>query len=314
MATFATTTSNFSDLVQETVAKAAEDELRAVLVHAQKGLYRPTSFIKGTNLVRLGRYADASAVTTALTEGTAPNSLALTVSSESFSATQVGAVFEITDLASLDSPHEVIAINAERAGRQAAKSIDALTQAILVAGTSVQYVTATSRATLAASNVITGAQVKKIVALLGNNDVPRFSDGFYRAIVHPFTVYDLMTDTATGGWMDANKYVTNGKLLTGEVGQYGGVRFLETSDAKVWVDGGASSVDTFTTIFLGTDAFTMADSQRLTSYYVPFGGDHSDPIAQLAKIGWKVRFGCALVDEAGPRYINLEHGASLQTS
>lgn len=319
MATLSTATSNFSALVQEVVQKAAEQELRTNLVHTIPGNYIPARIVKGTNMVRFARYADVAAQTTALTEGTAPTSQSLTIASEAFSATQVGGVFEITDLGSLDSPHDLIAINAERAGRQAASTIDILVREILAAGSSVQYVTATSRATLAASNVVTGAVLKKIVRNLARNNVPSFSDGFYRAIVHADVVYDLFTDGATGGWMDANKYVDNTPLLKGEIGRYHRVRFLETGGtgsgtdpgAKVFIDGGASSAEVYSTYFFGPDSYTLADSQPLSAYFVAPGGDHSDPIAQLAKLGWKTRFGCMLVDEAGPRYIRLESGATV---
>lgn len=319
MATLSTATSNFSALVQEVIQKAAEQELRTNLVHTIPGNYIQASIIKGTNRIRFARYADVAAQTTALTEGAAPTSQSLTIASEGASATQIGGVFEITDLAELDSPHDLIAINAERAGRQAAATVDILVREVLAAGASVQYVTATSRATLAASNVVTGAVIKKMVRNLVRTNVPTFGDGFYRAIIHTDVVYDLFTDTASGGWMDASKYVDNTPLLKGELGRYHRVRFLETGGtgtgtdpgAKVFVDGGASSAEVYSTIFLGPDAYALADSQPMRAYFVPPGGDHSDPIAQLAKIGWKTRFGCMLVDEAGPRYIRLESGASV---
>lgn len=321
MATLSTATAGFSALVQEVIAKKAEEELRTNLVHTIPGNYLPATIIKGTNRIRFARYADAAAQTTALTEGTPPTALSLTIASEGASATQIGAVFEITDLAELDSPHDLIALNAERAGRQAAATIDVLVREVLAAGASVQYVTATSRALLATSNVVTGAQVKKMVALLSRNNVPTFGDGFYRAIVHSDVVYDLFIDTANGGWMDATKYVDNTPLLKGELGRYHRVRFLETGGtgtganpgAKVFPDAGAASADVYSTIFLGPDAYALAANQRLASYFVAPGGTHSDPIAQLAKIGWKTRFGCMLIDEAGPRYIRLESGATLGT-
>jgi N4-gp56 family major capsid protein len=321
LATLSTATSNFSDLVQQVIAKAAEQELRTNLVHTIPSNYVPATIVKGTNRIRFARYADVAAQTTALTEGTPPTAQSLTIASEGASATQIGGIFEITDLAELDSPHDLIAINAERAGRQAASTIDILVREVLNAGASVQYVTATSRATLATSNVVTGALVKKMVALLTRTNVPTFGDGFYRAIVHSDVVYDLFIDGATGGWMDASKYVDNTPLLKGELGRYHRVRFLETGGtgsgtnpgAKVFVDGGASSADVYSTVFLGPGAYALADSQPLASYFVAPGGDHSDPIAQLAKIGWKTRFGCMLIDEAGPRYIRLESGATLGT-
>jgi N4-gp56 family major capsid protein len=319
MATLSTATSNFSALVQEVVQKSAEQELRTNLVHTIPGNYAKASIVKGTNFIRFARYADLAAQTAALTEGAPPTAQALTIASEGASATQIGGVFEITDLATLDSPHDLIAINAERAGRQAAASVDVLVREILAAGASVQYVTQAARSALATSNVVTGAQIKKMVALLSKTNVPTFGDGFYRAIIHSDVVYDLFTDTANGGWMDASKYVDNMPLLKGELGRYHRVRFLETGGtgtgtnpgAKVFPDAGASSADVYSTIFLGPDAYVYADSQPMQAYFIAPGGDHSDPIAQLAKIGWKTRFGCMLIDEAGPRYIRLESGATL---
>lgn len=321
MATLSTATSNFSALVQEVVQKAAEQELRTSLVHTVPGNYIQARQVKGTNLVRFARYADVAAQTTALTEGSPPTAQSLTIASEAFSATQIGGVFEITDLATIDSPHDLISINAERAGRQAAATIDILVREILSAGASVQYVTATSRATLATSHVVTGAQIKRMVALLSRVNVPTFGDGFYRAIIHSDVVYDLFTDTANGGWMDASKYVDNLPLLKGELGRYHRVRFLETggtgtgtnAGAKVFVDAGVTNADVYSTFIMGPDSYALSDSQPLNAYFVAPGGNHSDPIAQLAKIGWKTRFGCMLVDEAGPRYIRLESGATLGT-
>lgn len=313
MATLSTATTNFSTLVQAVIVKAAEQELRASLVHTMPGNYQSSSFIPGTNLVRLGRYADPSAQTVALTEGTPPTAQALTIGTESFSATQVGGVFEITDLAELDSPHDVISINAERAGRQAAVTIDTLVREVLAAGTSVQFVTQTVRTALTTANIVTGAVIKKMVTLLARRDVPTFSDGFYRAFLHPDVTYDLFTDTASGGWMDISKYENSVTLRNGEIGRYHRVRFLESSAAKVFVDGGATSADVYSTFFFGPDAYIMADSQRLSSYFVAAGGDHSDPLAQKYAMGWKARFGAALVVQAGPRYLRLESGATLGT-
>lgn len=312
MATLTTATTNFAALVQEVVGKAAEAELRSKLPHAMPGNYQPTTFIKGTNLVRLARYADLAAVTTALTEGTPPTALALTIASEAFSATQIGAVLEVSDLAQLDSPHDPIGITAERAGRQAALSIDRLVRDVLVAGTNVQYVTATSRVLLATSNVVTAAQVKRMAALLKRTNVSTFADGSYRAIIHPDVVYDLQTDTATGAWLDI-KYTDAIGLISGEIGRFAGVRFIESTEAWTDPNGGAASVTAYSTIFFGPGAYTLADSQNLSSYFVTPGGNHSDPLAQKAAVGWKVRFGCMLVDEAGPRYIRLESGAALGT-
>lgn len=308
MATLATTTTNFNDLVQELVMKQAEDELRASLPHTAPGNYEPGRLIKGTNLIRFARYPDLAAATTPLTQGAAPTSRALSIESETLSVAQYGDVLEWTDLAELDSPHDIVAIGAERAARVAAITIDTIVRDILALGANVKYSNGAARSTVSAT--LTGDLVKRMFWFLQTSNVPTFPDGTYRAIISPEQAYNLEADTATGGWMDAHKYVNNAPLLAGEVGRYAGVRFMVSDIAKVFTTAGAGAVDVHSAFFMGPKAYAIGDSQTLKAYFIPRGGDHSDPLAQLGKLGWKCRFGAILLDQAGARYVRLETAAT----
>lgn len=286
----------------------AEEELRASLPHTTPGNYEPGRIIKGTNLIRFARYPDLSAATTPITQGTAPTSRALSIESETLSVAQYGDVLEWTDLAELDSPHDVVAIGAERAARVAALTIDTIVRDVLAAGTNVKYSNGSARSLVSAT--ITGAMVKQMFWFLQTSNVPTFWDGTYRAIITPEQAYNIEADTATGGWMDAHKYVDNAPLLSGEVGRYAGVRFLVSDNAKVFTTAGASSADVHSAYFMGPKSYAIGDSQTLRAYFIPRGGDHSDPLAQLGKLGWKVRFGSILIDQAGARYVRLETAAT----
>lgn len=312
MATLSTATSNFSSTVTALVHRRLEDALRASYPHAMPGNYLTGERMgNGTNSVTWIGYNDLAASTTALTEGTAPTANALAIVVDTATATQVGATIEITDLAALQSPHRLFDVAADVIADNAAKTYDVLVREILGAGASVQYVTATSRATVALSNVITGAQVKKMNSILLARDVPKFGDGFYRSIIHPYSVYDLQTDTASGGWMDVWKYTQNSPLLANEIGRFGGVTFQLSSNAKVFATAGASSANVYSTIFFGPNAYGVSALQEINTYYVAPGGDHSDPLAQKGIVGWKGAFACLLLDAQGTRYVRLEHGATI---
>jgi N4-gp56 family major capsid protein len=321
MATTTTSTTNFSDLVTQLVAARAEEELRARAVHAMPGLYVPARFIKGTNTLRYARYADLAVSTTTLTEGTAPTDDALTISSEYFTAAQYGATVAVSDLANLDSPHDLISIAAERVAYKAVRSMDTLvrdnihssasTAAIFGATGSATITTNTANSAVAVAGVLNGSFVKQMVARLKGANVPQFADGTYRCIIHPAQEYDLVSDTSVNGWIEANKYVNQTPLLTGEIGQFAGVRFIVSSDAKVYATAGASAGNVYNALFLGPDAYTIGDSQTLQSYFVAPGGDHSDPLAQRAIVGYKMRFGSLLLDEAGARYRILKTQATV---
>jgi N4-gp56 family major capsid protein len=321
MATTTTSTTNFSDLVTQLVSARAEEELRARAVHAMPGMYVPARFIKGTNTLRYARYADLAVSTATLTEGTAPTDDALTISSEFFTAAQYGATVAVSDLANLDSPHDLISIAAERVAYKAVRSMDTLvrdtihanvlTSAVFGATASATLTANTANSAVATAGVLSGAFVKQMVARLKGANVPQFADGTYRCIIHPAQEYDLVSDTSVNGWIESRKYVDNTNLLTGEIGMFAGVRFIVSSDAKVYATAGASSGNVYNALFLGPDAYTIGDSQTLQSYFVAPGGDHSDPLAQRAIVGYKMRFGTLLLDEAGARYRVLKTQATV---
>ena len=321
MATTSTATTNFSDLVTQLVAARALEELRARAVHAMPGMYVPARFVKGTNTLRYARYADLGVVTSTLSEGVAPTDQALTISSEFFTADQYGSTVAVTDLAQIDNPHDLIGIAAERIAYQATRSMDVMvrdkihssakTDAIFGATASATLTTNTANSAVAAAGVLTGSFVKQMVARLKGANVPQFADGTYRCIIHPAQEYDLVSDTSVNGWIEAHKYVNNTPLLTNEIGQFAGVRFIVSSDAKVYATAGASSGNVYNALFLSPDAYTIGDSQTLQSYFVAPGGDHTDPLAQKALVGYKMRFGSLLLDEAGARYRVLKTQATV---
>ena len=321
MATTTTSTSGFSDLVTQLVAARAEEELRARAVHAMPGMYVPARFVKGTNTLRYARYADLAVSTATLTEGTAPTDDALTISSEYFTAAQYGATVAISDLANLDSPHDLISIAAERVAYKAVRSMDHLvrdvihstaqTAAVFGATASATLTQNTANSAVAAAGLLSGSFVKQMVTRLKAANVPQFADGTYRCIIHPAQEYDLVSDTSVNGWIESRKYVDNTNLLTGEIGMFAGVRFIVSSDAKVYATAGASSGNVYNALFLGPDSYAIGDSQTLQSYFVAPGGDHSDPLAQKALVGYKMRFGSLLLDEAGARYRILKTQATV---
>lgn len=318
----------YSALITELVSQQAQENLRNRLVHAMPGNYTSGRFQKGSNEIRYARYPDLTplGVADTLTEAGAPAEYDLTVTTESFVPKQYGKVLKISDLAQLDSPHDLIAIASERLARAATESMDNIIRDVINQGTNVMYAgDAASRGALGTggNDNLVGLTIKKAVAKLKAANVPTFADGFYRAIIHPGVEFDLLTDTSTNGFLEATKYTKSLDLLNGEIGAYAGVRFLVSPNAKVFTGAGASSADVFSTFLFGPDAYIVGDSQTLQSYFVAPGGDHSDPIAQVATLGFKMRFGAILRGEGTtgefdgsntstgqPRYLRIESTAT----
>ena len=311
MATTTTGTTNFSSTVVADVKRRVLENLRARYAYGDMLGPIQGEYVEGTNSFTYVTYPDLAAATVALTEGTPPTDNALTISVDSFSATQIGNTIAISDLVAKQSKHNLVGIASERLADNAAKTFDVLNREILIAGASVFYGgTATSRATVAVSHILTGALVKRMVEELQTANVETYENGNYRAVIHPRQAGDLQRDTASGGWVDIFKYNEPGVLQGLRTASYAGVDFIISSNAKIFTTAGAGSANVFAALFLGPNAFAVNDLQQLAAYLVGFGGDHSDPIAQKAIAGWKMAYGCKILTGPGARLMRLETGAT----
>ena len=96
-------------------------------------------------------------------------------------------------------------------------------------------------------------QVFRAAAILKAANAPKIN-GDYVAIIHPYVAYDLMM-AAGDAWMDVHKYASPENIYNGEIGKLGGVRFVETTEAKIVSNKATSPINIFCTLFLGADAY-----------------------------------------------------------
>lgn len=325
MTTTNTGTTNFDKLVQVLIRKELEQELLPTLPHLQDtGAFVKATFVRGTNstmrFLRIPYLTNASEANiiahsagTApwLTEGVSPTAQAMAFGYEEFSAYQAGQRVELTDLAMDGAPQDLLAEAAKRVARQAGHVIDSYVGQTLAAGTSVIYAGSgnLARTDVGSTDTLTGSLLRRAAQGMKKDSIPMFGDGTFHAIVDPAVVFDFEEDESLGGWKAIGTYSAPGPILAGELGKYAGVRFQESANAKFFAAGGAGSADVYSTIILGPDAFAFGDWGNITTHYVAPGG-HGDELAQVASIGWKCRIGAMLVDEAGPRYVRIESGAT----
>lgn len=317
MVNISTSTTDFDQTVTALVRRQILDELRGQNVHMRDAL--PARYVPGTNSMTFVAYRDLDITTGTptpgtppwLTEGTAPTAEALTIGYDTMVAYQAGRSVGLTDVARTQSPHDLYAVASERIAFNAVSTIDKYIADVIGAGTNVIYGgDATSTATLATGDVLTISLIKQAVATLASANVPRFSDGTYHCVIHPASVYDLMIDTTTGGWIDGLKYTDNQPLKKGYLGSLAGVSFWESSYAYTEAEGGTSSADAYSTVIYGPDAWAFGDMQTLEVYTVR-GADKADPLNQVDKVSWKAMWGAALLDNNGARYIRIETVSAL---
>jgi len=201
------------------------------LVHDQFGQKRNIPEGKGKT-IEFRKFTPLAKVTTELTEGVTPDGQALDMSVLTASPKQYGGYAIITDLLDLTAIDNIKTEAVQLIGSQAGRSLDTVVREILNAGTNVQYCEGTraSRAALQKTDYLTVKSIANAVRTLKRANSKKI-DGNYVAIIHPDVSYDLMNDT---NWKDWHEYVTPENKYNGEIGMIDGVRFVETTEAKIF--------------------------------------------------------------------------------
>lgn len=75
---------------------------------------------------------------------------------------------------------------------------------------------------------LTVKAVKMAVRALKRQNAPKI-DGWYVGIIHPDIAYDLMEDPE---WKEWHKYTNPDNAYQNEIGEIGGVRFVESTEAR----------------------------------------------------------------------------------
>ena len=262
------------------------------LIHSQFGQKRPIPK-NGGKKIEFRRYGALPKALTPLTEGVTPDGRKLTVTAVEAEVHQYGDYVALSDVLDLTAIDNNVLEATKAIGNQAGLTLDTITRNILQAGTNVQYcpkvgasgtTAVTSRADIDATCKLTVDEIKKAVATLKANNVPKIS-GSYVAIIHPYAAYDLMSDP---NWEEMHKYTSAENMYEGEIGRIAGVRFVESSEALIVKTSTNPAV--FCTLVLGENAYgiTEVTGGGLKTIIKQLGSaGTADPLDQRSIVGWK---------------------------
>ncbi len=277
------------------------------LVHDQFGQKHPIPK-NGGKIIEFRKYDPLPKATTPLTEGVTPDGQKLSMGVITATVKQYGGFIELSDILLLTAIDNNLVQATKLLGSQAGRTLDTITREVLNGGTNVQYAEGqvTSRAELVGgatadttkNHYLTVDAVRRAVRFLKVMNAPRIN-GYYAGIIHPDCSYDLMSDPK---WVNVKTYSDPEGIYEGEIGRIEGVRFVETSEAKVWEKAGkdasgsnesspkASSRDVYSTLILGADAYGVTEItggglQHIVKQLGSAGT--ADPLNQRATAGWK---------------------------
>ena len=265
------------------------DEAQASLVHDQFAQKKPIPKNSGKT-IEFRKFASLPKALTPLTEGVTPDGKSLNVTAITATVAQYGDYITQSDVLELTTIDNTIVEATKLLGRQAGLTLDTITRNVLQSGTNVTYcpkvaddgteTAVTSRANLDNTCQLTVKVIQQVVAKLRAQNAPTI-DGKYVAIIHPYVAYDLMRDPE---WMEAHKYAKPDNLYEGEIGEVAGVRFVQTTEAKIY-DGGV-----FGSLFMGANAYGVTEitgGGLQTIVKQKGSAGTADPLDQRSSVGWK---------------------------
>ena len=222
------------------------ENARPQLVHNQfaatKGLP-----VGGGKTVEWRKFGAFDKALTPLTEGVTPDGSGISVSYITKELAQYGDYTTVSDMLDLTAIDDVVLEITDRHGANMGLTLDTVTRNEIQQGNQVIYAPkigtdgtkteVTSRAELDSSCKMTSELVAKAATQLKKMNAPTF-DGKYVCIIHPSVAFDLRQDEA---WIAAHQYAAATELFSGEIGELHGVRFVETTEAKIYRGGDLAS-------------------------------------------------------------------------
>ena len=270
------------------------DQAEPALVHDQFGDPYPIPANGGKN-IEFRKYDSLPKATTPLTEGVTPDGQTMNVSTVTAEVKQYGGWVPITDTLQLTAIDNNIVQATKIIASQAGRTLDTIVRDVLAGGTNVIYApkigeggaetAVTSRVTLDATCQLTRDLIARAATQLKAMNADPIGTSFV-GIIHPYVAYELRRDP---DWIDVHKYAQPDEIYNGEIGTLHGVRFVETSEAKIWKGTGCpAGLAVFSTLILGAHAYGSTEIEGGgLEYIVKQLGYGDDPLNQRASVGWK---------------------------
>ena len=290
----ATSASGMSAEMKTFYEKRLIDQAEPALVHDQFGDPYPIPTNGGKN-IEFRKYDSLPKATTPLTEGVTPDGQTMNVSTVTAEVKQYGGWVPITDTLQLTAIDNNIVQATKIIASQAGRTLDTIVRDVLAGGTNVIYAPkigeggaetpVTSRATLDATCQLTSDLIARAATQLKAMNADPIGTSFV-GIIHPYVAYELRRDP---DWIDVHKYAQPDEIYNGEIGTLHGVRFVETSEAKIWKGTGCpAGLAVFSTLILGAHAYGSTEIEGGgLEHIVKQLGYGDDPLNQRASVGWK---------------------------
>lgn len=254
------------------------DLVEPKLVHSQFAQKHPIPQGSGKT-IEFRKWDSLPKMLRPLNEGVTPDGQKLNMSVITAVVDQYGGYVETSDILDLTAIDDINKQALEQIARQAHRTIDTIDRDVMNSGTNVHYCGGkTARSGLTSADVLTVDDIKKAVRRLKLQNAEPVDTDFV-AIIHPDVTYELTKDP---DWKAPHTYVDTENIYSGEIGRIAGVRFVETTEAKVFTADASfptltvSAFDAEHSIVTFNQAITEEQATALHGRYVLYGASGSE--------------------------------------
>lgn len=259
------------------------------LIHDQFGQKHPIPKNSGKT-IEFRKYDSLPKALVPLTEGVTPAGQKMSMGVIRATIKQYGGYIELSDILELTAIDNNLVQATRLLASQAGRTADTITREVLAGGTNVVYAGgAKDRSELVGGDstaennkYLTVDDIRKAVRALKVMNAQKIN-GYFAGIIHPDTAYDLMNDKK---WVDVKTYSDPDGIYEGEIGKIEGVRFVETTEAKIFhasplkiEDGGEASARNLTVksaaskVITITEKLSVNQAKALTGRDILVGGE-----------------------------------------
>lgn len=290
------------------------------LVHTNFGQVRNIP-LNESDTIKFRKYGALTAATTPLTEMQTPAGSSASVTDITATALWYGDFIPFSDKVTYESPDKVLAELYRVLAEQAGLTIDTLARNVLVAGTNVLYAGSSNTQTseVAAGDVITttlldtaeatllsanAMYITEVVAPDAGYNTQPLSPSFV-GVVNPMQKAKLQ---ALSGWIPVRQYQNKADVMMNEIGTYGNIRFVMSTQAKVKTGEGTGGANIYTILIFAQDAYgvTSVQGHAMESITMPLGSaGASDPLKQRGTVGWKANHVTKILNQSN--MLRIEH-------
>lgn len=313
-----TSTSTLTNLIQQSYDKMVEMSLRSEPLFRKFADKRPVDVTNPGSSVTFQIYKDLARVTGTLSETADVDSVGIPNTKKvSVTLDNRGNAVTITERLKLEALSAVDPAVADMIAFNMRDSLDALVYQTLINpatgrydGTTPDDETVVNGEDISGStsnDTLRAVDILKAVAKLRGANVLERENGAFIGLIHPDVAFDLRVESSANGninWKDPHTYTEAGvgNQWNGELGIFGGVKFIESSRVEAVED--TSGDLKHKIVILGKQALVEAVTQEPQTVIGPV----TDKLMRFRPVGWKGLLGWNIYRPEA-RYVITAHSS-----